>query len=107
MDAVSGDVGVGGKLHLRISNVGLGGVVADTAQRPERGVVAETVFGQLLIEAVRVDGVDTRHRWKHGPGLLLGGQSAARVQGPDEKDANDRYFAGCRRRRRIQSPAWP
>ena len=60
VDAVAGDIGVGGQLHLGIHHIGIGRGRADTTQRPKRAAIAVTLLGQPLIETVVVDGLDTR-----------------------------------------------
>ena len=62
VDAITGDVGVGGQSHVGVHHLGTVGVLTDTAQRPERAAVAKTMLGQAFIEAVLVDGLGGRHR---------------------------------------------
>ena len=57
VNAIAADVGVGGQGHLGVNHPGMLAVLADSAQRPKRATVVKTLPGQLLIEALGVDGL--------------------------------------------------
>ncbi|SON63848.1 hypothetical protein MSIMFI_05379 [Mycobacterium simulans] len=82
MDAVAGDVGVGGQGDFGVDGVGVGVVLADGAHTLEGRIVVQAGGGQLVIEAVGVDGLGQKWGCGGRDARLLSAQRAAGMQDP-------------------------
>ncbi|SON63951.1 hypothetical protein MSIMFI_05482 [Mycobacterium simulans] len=82
MDAVAGDLGVGGQGDLGVDRVRAGRVVSDGHHPLEEAAVMESVRGEPLVEALGFDGRHARRGSERRGSGLIPAEGTGGVQHP-------------------------